>query len=239
MAGTESVRTLPGEGQDHPGGHHPVLLHQHGAVVERGISREEIQEQVHRKARIEMDAGIEEILRPQVAAHIQHHQRPTPGLGQPPGRLGEGAHGSGGELIATPISKQHPESTGAEQFHQPAQIALPQDRQGQAAGQHESIDQLAGEGKGRIALHHPGQGHQKEITPQQPEGAGFLDPPEQKDADGSGKSNICQQQQEIPGGLPNHWVNRSAAEVKGPAAHGQHANALVQIIGCRWGGRRS
>ena len=159
------------------------------------IGGEQVQDQVDRQLGIEGDAGIEEVFWPQVTAEVEHDQAAAPQLGELSRRLRQHRHGSGGQLVGSLAAKQHIEAAGAEQLHQPAQISLPEDRQGQAAGQHQRIHQLAGEGQVGVALHHPGQGHQEQVAPQQPEGAGFLHPGQEHQAKGCRQQQIEQQPQ--------------------------------------------
>ena len=59
------------------GGGDPVVLHDGRAVVQRRVNGEQIEQQIGRKLGIKGDAGVEEILRAQVAAQIHHDQAAT------------------------------------------------------------------------------------------------------------------------------------------------------------------
>ena len=220
MAGAEAVETLARDRQDHPRREDAVAFHQEGAVMEGRVGGEQVQDQVHRQLGIEGDAGIEEVFGPQVTAEVEHDQATPAQLGELPRRLRQHRHSPGGQLVGPLAAKQHIEAAGAEQLHQPAQISLPKDRQGQAAGQHQRIHQLAGEGQVGVALHHPGQGHQQQVAPQQPEGSGFLNPGQEHQAKGCRQQQIEQQPQidepqPDPLSKPPEWIQATGVNRSG------------------------
>ena len=61
------------------------------------------------------------------------------------------------QLVPAPVGPKHTQTPGAQQFHQSAQLALPENRQGQTAGQHKGIEQFAGQRQGHEPLDQPGQ----------------------------------------------------------------------------------
>ena len=133
--------------------------------MQRRVSGEQVEQQIHRQLGVEANAGIQEIFGAQVAAQIHHDQATPAGLGKTAGSLTQNRHRSRPQLILAAAAKQNSDAAGAKQLHQPAQLPLPENRQGEAAGQHQGINKLAGERQVGVALHHPGQGHQQQITP--------------------------------------------------------------------------
>ena len=149
-----------------------------------GVGPEQIDQQLATEQGINGDPWIEKVFRPQITAEVEHDQGSTPLLRQASGRFGDLGNGAGpGAEFTLGVADQHSQSTGAEQLHQSPQFPLPEDGQGEGAGQNEGIDQLGGQGQIGVALHKPRQGHQKEVAPQQPQRPGFIDPGKQQEAD--------------------------------------------------------
>ena len=92
MASAVAIDPLAREGQDHSGGHDPVGLHQHGPIVERRVGGKQVEQQVHGQLGIEINAGVEKILGPQITAQVHHDQAAAAGLGKAPGGLAEYGH---------------------------------------------------------------------------------------------------------------------------------------------------
>ena len=155
--------------------------------MQRRVSGEQVEQQIHRQLGVEDNAGIQEVFGTQVAAQIHHDQAAAASLGKPAGSLTQNRHRSRSQLVLAAAAKQNPDAAGAQQLHQPAQLPLPENRQGEAAGQHQGINKLASERQVGVALHHPGQGHQQQIAPQQPQGAGLGDPAEHNHAQTEGE----------------------------------------------------
>ena len=159
--------------------------------MEGGVGGEQVEHQLATQHRTNGDAGIEKVLRPQVAAQVHHNQGPTPQLRQPACCLGDLADGAcrSTELFLG-IAQQHGQTAGAQQFHQAPQLPLPKDGQGERTGHDERVHQLCGEGQVGEALDEPGHRHQKQPTPEQPEGALLVDAGKKQKADGRGKENV-------------------------------------------------
>ena len=68
MAGAETAHAVPGEGKNYARRFDSVAPHQHGTVVKGGVSGEQVEHQLATQHSTNGDAGIEKVLRPQVAA---------------------------------------------------------------------------------------------------------------------------------------------------------------------------
>ena len=89
MTGAVAADGPPRQRKNHPGRLNPIATHQNGTIVERGVSGEQVEQQLTAHLRTDHHAGVEEVFRPQVTADVDDDQGTTTLLRQPTGRLSQ------------------------------------------------------------------------------------------------------------------------------------------------------
>mgnify|MGYP001352589929 CR=1 FL=1 len=74
MAGSIAADAVAGQRQDYAGCFDAIAAHKNSAIVEWCVGGEQIQQQLTTELRTDGDAGVEEVLRPKIAAHVHHDQ---------------------------------------------------------------------------------------------------------------------------------------------------------------------